>query len=95
MPCQLEIGGHHGAWTANNFGPGGLCVTGRIVPLAGAEVPLEWVALEGRRRKLGVRARVAWSQGRAAGLEIQNDDRRFKPLESLYSALLDAFLREV
>ncbi|HJZ87321.1 MAG TPA: PilZ domain-containing protein [Polyangia bacterium] len=95
VPCTLEVGGKGSTWTASNFGPGGVCVRGEGLPRAGAELPLEWIALEGKRRRLGVRARVAWSHGKQAGLEIRADHARFRVVEGLYSALLEAFLREV
>jgi len=94
VPCALELGSKSGAWTASNFGPGGVCVSGDGLPAPGVELPIEWIALNGQRRKVGVRARVAWSRGRQAGLEIRADPAKFRVVEGLYSALLELFLRE-
>jgi hypothetical protein len=96
VPCSIEVGAKQSAYRARNFGPGGLCIQGERLPAAGSELVLDWIAIEGRRRKFGVRTRVAWSHSHAAGLENQLDHKRHhRMVESLYSTLLEAFLHDV
>jgi hypothetical protein len=95
VPCAVEVGGKHGTFTAKDFGPGGLGVRGEKLPPTGSEIALEWISIEGKRRKFPVRTRVAWAHDhKQAGLEIQQDKAHEKVVESLYSTLLDAYLRD-
>ena len=95
VPCAVQVGGKLGTFTARNFGPGGLGVHGEHLPPTGTEVALDWISIDGKRRKFPVRTRVAWAQEQKhAGLEIQHERGREKVVESLYSALLDAYLRQ-
>lgn len=98
VPCSVVVGGKQGTFTAKNFGPGGLGVHGDQLPPTGSEIALEWISIEGKRRKFPVRTRVAWAQhdkhDKHAGLEIQHDRGREKLVASLYSTLLDAYLRD-
>jgi PilZ domain len=94
VPCSVEVGSRHGTFTARNFGPGGLGVHGEELPPAGTEVALEWISIDGARRIFPVRTRVVWATDhKQAGLEIQPERGREDLVESLYSTLLDAFLR--
>jgi hypothetical protein len=94
VPCKVELTSDRGTWLAHDFGPGGLGIEGEALPPVGSELALQGIAIDGSKRSFAMQARVAWSKPGTAGLEIKRDQAQASVIESLYSLLLEAYLRD-
>jgi hypothetical protein len=93
VPCDVVVGGPEGAWTAHNFGPGGLGIEGEAVPTHGQVVPIEWLSVDGHKNPVELSAEVMWARGGAAGLAFSGGGTQGASTRALYELLLEAFLR--